>query len=182
DGSSDQSSASGGAKATGQEATGMIKVLINECKQEVSTFNPLPSGLNDFSLHEGQDFLAMHRGANREVGGALEVLEAEPGIQVIGGFSAQAITSGGVLAAGEFAQIAERFLAAVEANRDVGAVYFSLHGAMSVEGEGDPEGYLLHRTRANRKSTRLNSSHVKISYAVFCLKKKKKKNTQLSEY
>src|SRR6266511_5339210 len=30
------------------------------------------------------------------------------------------------------------------------------------------------RTR-DRKSTRLNSSHVKISYAVFCLKKKKKK-------
>src|SRR5215475_15113218 len=29
---------------------------------------------------------------------------------------------------------------------------------------------------ADRKSTRLNSSHVKISYAVFCLKKKKKKN------
>src|SRR5690606_41254106 len=29
----------------------------------------------------------------------------------------------------------------------------------------------------DRKSTRLNSSHVKISYAVFCLKKKKKKQT-----
>src|SRR5690349_22078983 len=29
---------------------------------------------------------------------------------------------------------------------------------------------------ADRKSTRLNSSHVEISYAVFCLKKKKKKN------
>src|SRR5690606_42018225 len=28
----------------------------------------------------------------------------------------------------------------------------------------------------DRKSTRLNSSHVKISYAVFCLKKKKKHN------
>src|SRR5690606_39379118 len=27
--------------------------------------------------------------------------------------------------------------------------------------------------RGDRKSTRLNSSHVKISYAVFCLKKKK---------
>src|SRR5215813_2135217 len=27
--------------------------------------------------------------------------------------------------------------------------------------------------RADRKSTRLNSSHVRISYAVFCLKKKK---------
>src|SRR5688572_31262899 len=32
---------------------------------------------------------------------------------------------------------------------------------------------LLHRP--DRKSTRLNSSHSQISYAVFCLKKKKKK-------
>src|SRR5438876_6892886 len=32
---------------------------------------------------------------------------------------------------------------------------------------------LLHRRR-DRKSTRLNSSHPSISYAVFCLKKKKK--------
>src|SRR5207245_7444471 len=32
-------------------------------------------------------------------------------------------------------------------------------------------------SRADRKSTRLNSSHGSISYAVFCLKKKKKKNT-----
>src|SRR5437773_5944273 len=29
----------------------------------------------------------------------------------------------------------------------------------------------------DRKSTRLNSSHITISYAVFCLKKKKKKKT-----
>src|SRR5215469_18099957 len=31
---------------------------------------------------------------------------------------------------------------------------------------------------SDRKSTRLNSSHVEISYAVFCLKKKKKKKKQ----
>src|SRR3989442_92946 len=31
--------------------------------------------------------------------------------------------------------------------------------------------------REDRKSTRLNSSHVRISYAVFCLKKKKAKGT-----
>src|SRR5690349_22154330 len=39
-------------------------------------------------------------------------------------------------------------------------------------------GRLVTRTRTgarrDRKSTRLNSSHVEISYAVFCLKKKKK--------
>src|SRR5437763_16827613 len=33
--------------------------------------------------------------------------------------------------------------------------------------------------RRDRKSTRLNSSHRCISYAVFCLKKKKKKYSQL---
>src|SRR5437868_15525981 len=32
----------------------------------------------------------------------------------------------------------------------------------------------------DRKSTRLNSSHVSISYAVFCLKKKKKYNNQIN--
>src|SRR2546430_6776224 len=32
--------------------------------------------------------------------------------------------------------------------------------------------------RRDRKSTRLNSSHSQISYAVFCLKKKKKKQEQ----
>src|SRR5438874_9675193 len=34
--------------------------------------------------------------------------------------------------------------------------------------------------RIDRKSTRLNSSHVEISYAVFCLKKKKKKRNKIT--
>src|SRR5258705_10702278 len=34
---------------------------------------------------------------------------------------------------------------------------------------------------ADRKSTRLNSSHLGISYAVFCLKKKKKDNSPPSD-
>src|SRR2546426_8971291 len=33
-------------------------------------------------------------------------------------------------------------------------------------------------TESDRKSTRLNSSHLVISYAVFCLKKKKKKQNK----
>src|SRR5256886_17132484 len=35
----------------------------------------------------------------------------------------------------------------------------------------------LGRVHVDRKSTRLNSSHSQISYAVFCLKKKNKKHT-----
>src|SRR3712207_7817670 len=34
----------------------------------------------------------------------------------------------------------------------------------------------------DRKSTRLNSSHANISYAVFCLKKKKKESTSTARY
>src|SRR5437773_9344358 len=55
-------------------------------------------------------------------------------------------------------------------------------------GGGDParrahlrRGRRLRRDdlRPDRKSTRLNSSHITISYAVFCLKKKKKKTTEV---
>src|SRR5207253_1602512 len=37
------------------------------------------------------------------------------------------------------------------------------------------------RSWTDRKSTRLNSSHVAISYAVFCLKKKKKISTKITK-
>src|SRR3712207_7496020 len=39
----------------------------------------------------------------------------------------------------------------------------------------------LNRRDEDRKSTRLNSSHANISYAVFCLKKKKTSPTLLSD-
>src|SRR5438105_14650154 len=57
----------------------------------------------------------------------------------------------------------------------VGSVRRRAHAA------GDPHGQVGRRERPepredlDRKSTRLNSSHEWISYAVFCLKKKKKK-------
>src|SRR5438874_13012366 len=60
----------------------------------------------------------------------------------------------------------------------------SLHDALPilVGVAGQVRGYAgayrhrhdLQRHGQDRKSTRLNSSHVEISYAVFCLKKKKK--------
>src|SRR5690349_24052857 len=50
-----------------------------------------------------------------------------------------------------------------------------LHGITVEEDYGGLGlGYLEHVVAQDRKSTRLNSSHVEISYAVFCLKKKKK--------
>src|SRR5947207_3969987 len=67
----------------------------------------------------------------------------------------------------------------------------SLHDALPIflraiqEGEVEPVGArkpvkvdarIISATNRDRKSTRLNSSHTVISYAVFCLKKKKKKD------
>src|SRR6266480_5133198 len=43
-------------------------------------------------------------------------------------------------------------------------------GALTITLDGVPD-----QDEGDRKSTRLNSSHMSISYAVFCLKKKKKK-------
>src|SRR2546426_6635812 len=71
--------------------------------------------------------------------------------------------------------------------------HFHLRAAVYGQAEGEPgapPGFALHsdgsgvladnlvadgktQPRADRKSTRLNSSHLVISYAVFCLKKKK---------
>src|SRR5690625_4745006 len=47
------------------------------------------------------------------------------------------------------------------------------------DSKADLDGHLKSEDFLDRKSTRLNSSHVAISYAVFCLKKKNKnKNTK----
>src|SRR5437773_11568552 len=61
----------------------------------------------------------------------------------------------------------------------------SLHDALPIcalgqSGRGPPGIARIARaigpTRTDRKSTRLNSSHITISYAVFCLKKKNKQD------
>src|SRR2546426_10771989 len=65
---------------------------------------------------------------------------------------------------------AERSLRMLSVRRGIAAD--ELQGAISLYGEN--RAGVPARER-DRKSTRLNSSHLVISYAVFCLKKKKKK-------
>jgi microcystin degradation protein MlrC len=125
----------------------MPRILINECKQEISSFNPVPGRLGDFSLAHGPDVLELHRDIGTEVGGALHVFASHPEVTVVPGYSCRAITSGGTLADADFHQIAAAFLDAVSTNRDVDGIYFSLHGAFASETEHDIEGYLLAETR-----------------------------------
>jgi len=125
----------------------MPRILIAECKQEVSTFNPVLSGYEDFTMRHGQEILDYHRTVRSEVGGALSVFDSTPGVELVPTCSAHFITSGGTLADSAFQRIAGELLASIKAAPPVDGVYFSLHGAMATESEGDPEGYLLAETR-----------------------------------
>ena len=125
----------------------MPRILIAECKQEVSTFNPVLSGYEDFTVRHGQSILDYHRRVRSEVGGALSVFDATPSVELVPTCSAHFITSGGTLADGAFQRIAGELLASIKAAPPVDGIYFSLHGAMATESEDDPEGYLLAETR-----------------------------------
>src|SRR6266700_912782 len=67
----------------------------------------------------------------------------------------------------EFRRALAAGVAELQADLRAGAAVYELDDA-------PPRSFVLRRVhaRADRKSTRLNSSHVKSSYAVFCLKKK----------
>ena len=124
----------------------MPTILIAECKQEVSTFNPHLSGCGDFAIRRGGELIAYHRTVRNEIGGALGVFDAAQ-VKVVPAYSACFITSGGTLAKAAWERIAGEFLDAIRAVTKVDGVYFCMHGAMASEEEVDPEGHLLAEAR-----------------------------------
>jgi len=126
----------------------MPRILINECKQEISSFNPVLGSYDDFMICWGKDLVARHCNVGTEVSGALRVFSQHSEVEVVPGYSARAITSGGTLGNASFRRIAREFLDAVRtAKKAVDGIYLSLHGALAAESEDDVEGYLLAETR-----------------------------------
>jgi len=125
----------------------MTRILIAECKQEVSTFNPHLSGYQDFGVRMGGELLSYHRTVRNEIGGALSVFDAAQEVALVPAYSAFFITSGGTLAKVAWERIAQEFLDSIRAAPPVDGVYFCMHGAMASEEELDPEGWLLAETR-----------------------------------
>ncbi len=124
----------------------MKRILIADCKQEISSFNPLPSHYENFLIHHG-DGLYVQRGKNQELGGALAVFEARPDIEIVPTICARSGSAGPLSAAG-WKKLSEGILAAIFSRLDrIDGIYVSLHGAMGADGELDPEGYLLEKLR-----------------------------------
>lgn len=125
----------------------MRKILVAECKQEVSSFNPHPSSYDDFTVKRGTDFFAYHRRMRYEVGGALAFFDGQPGYTVIPALGAASVTSGGLLHPASWRRLADEFLDAIRNAPRPDGVYCCLHGAMASHHEDDPEGYLLAQLR-----------------------------------
>lgn len=125
----------------------MSRIILAECKQEVSTFNPAPSHYTDFRVVRGPAMLDFHRGGGQEVAGAMSVFEKDSNIKLLPTFGASANTSGGILKAECFQQLCADFCESLKNAGGADAAYFSLHGAMQAENEDDPEGFLLEEAR-----------------------------------
>ncbi len=125
----------------------MPRIVIAECKQEVSTFNPCPSHYEDFRVVRGPAMVDYHRGGGEEVSGAISVFDTDSSVQIVPSFGASAITSGGMLTAAGFQRLSGEFLRSLAEAGPVDGAFFSMHGAMQAEGENDPEGYLLQEAR-----------------------------------
>lgn len=125
----------------------MPRIVVAECKQEVSTFNPVPSRYEDFRVARGSAAFDYHRTVREEVGGALSVFDDADGVDLVAALATSSNTSGGVLAAESFDRLSGDFLSSLAEAGAVDAAYFSLHGAMQAANENDPEGFLLQEAR-----------------------------------
>ena len=123
-----------------------MRVLVAECKQEISSFNPVAGRYEDFEISTGDALLDYHRGLNTEMGGAIDHLIGQ-NIQILPAVGIRGVTSGGPVSQADYERLVRTFVQAMEDAPQVDAVYLSLHGAMASEQEPDPEGVLVEQTR-----------------------------------
>src|SRR5690606_40934591 len=99
----------------------------------------------------------------------------------VGSGNPAALGAGNRMSRDEAHRHAAKRLAGCAQHIALGAANVGEHRVAQIEG-GQLGEHLLQSQDRDRKSTRLNSSHVKISYAVFCLKKKKTNNIHIVSF
>ncbi|HIG53240.1 MAG TPA: microcystin degradation protein MlrC, partial [Candidatus Latescibacteria bacterium] len=106
----------------------MPRILIAECKQEISSFNPHIGTYDNFTINRGPELTAYHQGKETELGGALDVFAKEGDIEICPTYGARA-SSAGPLAQKDFERITAEFLHAVKGHtEEADGFLFVLHG------------------------------------------------------
>ena len=108
----------------------MPRILLAECKQEISSFNPIVGTYDNFAINRGPDLLAYHQKKETELGGALAVFAAEEDLAIIPTYGARA-PSAGPLSQKDFERIAAELIDSVKPHVDkTDGFLFCMHGAM----------------------------------------------------
>ncbi|MBT3605345.1 MAG: M81 family metallopeptidase [Candidatus Latescibacteria bacterium] len=125
----------------------MSRILIAECKQEISSFNPVTCTYDNFTVNSGEQLFTYHNNMESEISGALSVFRQRSDLTLIPAYGARS-TSAGPLEQESFNRIASAFINAIQEHaQNIDACYFAMHGAMGTTEELDPEGYLLQEAR-----------------------------------
>ncbi len=125
----------------------MFRILVGDCRQEVSSFNPKETRYDDYNIVRGEELFAANLDVESSINGARKVFGGRSDVELVPLMGASA-NSSGPLTQADFERLAAEFIEALEAESGkVDGFYFSMHGAMAATEELDPEGFLLQEAR-----------------------------------
>jgi microcystin degradation protein MlrC len=125
----------------------MSRILIAGIAQEISSFNPVLTEYELFSIQRGNEVLEFNKGTATAIAGAMEVFDADSDIEYATAFAAKAV-SAGPMSADCWSKLSGDFLNSMKPHiGSVDAIYLALHGSMGGESELDPEGWVLEQVR-----------------------------------
>jgi microcystin degradation protein MlrC len=124
------------------------RVLIAGIAQEISSFNPVPTEYELFSIQRDEEVVEVNKGTSTAIAGAMKVFDSEADVQFVTTFAAKAV-SAGPMSAECWNTLSTEFIDSLRPYvGEVDAIYLALHGAMGGKTELDPEGWVLEQTRA----------------------------------
>jgi len=125
----------------------LTRILIAGIAQEISSFNPVPTEYELFSIQRGDEVLEVNRGTSTAISGALDLFEKQSDLEIVTTFAAKAV-SAGPMSTKCWDRLSTEFIDSLRPHvGSVDAIYLSLHGSMGGESEMDPEGWVLEQTR-----------------------------------
>src|SRR5699024_7430059 len=142
------------------------------------TWNPATPGAEQTALLRGRTLHEVARSLS--TGGSVDIALSDDADGTLIGFESGGRRTTSTRVDGEYPPVRRLFpeTTAITATVATGALIDAVKRVSLVAERNTPvrlsftEGQVALEAGADRKSTRLNSSHVSISYAVFCLKKK----------